>query len=120
MHHLLEITQYICIYLFAGMFGGIALESVFPKETAESSKRLMVWQLYLHFLARLTLQAIYMYYTYKMVSLIPFLFCLTSSYIPGLKGEPMFGAAVIFTYALTRAQPTQSVLYSEMVRRLTR
>ena len=75
--------------LIAGFLLGYLIDHIFPPYVEEENKSTK--SLILEVFAQSIVLAISIYYTKKIMRLIPFLFKFTNSYTPSLKGEGMYG-----------------------------
>lgn len=98
---LLEITQYSLIVGTGAFYVGSAVDRLFPERTDKSTTADLIKDILLQ-LALLTVAA---YYVRKAAELVPFMFSLTSEYIPSKKGEAVFGASVAMAIVYGTVQP---------------
>ncbi len=117
IQQLLEIGQFTVIYVFFSMLLGFFLEKCF-KQSDENIKASSTWSLIGTFVLRATVATVSAFYLHKIIDLFPFLFHLTSSYHPSLKGESRFGATIVLTFVLYQTQPSLIAIIQEIESRI--
>jgi hypothetical protein len=112
---LLEITQDAIIVFVIGFYLGSLLDRAFnnikPVNANMSNSELVGI-----ILAQFTCIVVLVYYIMKFVAVVPFMFSLSSQYIPNMKGESATGAgvalAIIFVSVQTHFNAKLSILKS--------
>lgn len=117
---LLEISQYVIIYFIIGLFAGIFLEKLFPKDDDISVKTKSTFLLFLLILIQSITYAIISFYIYKIARIVPFLFHYTKDYIPSLKNESIFGGTVALSIIFYSMQTSLIKRITEFSLRLTK
>ena len=84
---LLEIAQYAVISFWFNIVVGSFLDKLFPAFNPKKN----IYLMYVEVTIQIAFLAMLIYYIKKLLSVIPFVFALTSKYIPNLKGEMNIG-----------------------------
>jgi hypothetical protein len=86
---LLEIAQYALLSFWFNIIIGSFLDKLFPIYNEKKHKSLVMLEVTL----QIFVLVIFLYYSRKLLSIIPFFFALTSKYISNMKGEINIGMA---------------------------
>lgn len=97
---LLEISQYSIVLFFLGFYAGSFIDNVLPKYDEKMSDL----ELFRDLILQLVMISVSAYYIKKITALIPFMFSLTSSYVPSKKGEAAFGGALAMAIIFVSVQ----------------
>lgn len=77
LYKLLEISQYIILYLLISIPVSVLLEEIFPD--VDESKP--IWKIMIEIIAQMVIMGILIFYLMKIVKLVPFIFMSDKSYI---------------------------------------
>jgi len=77
LYKLLEISQYIILYLLISIPVSVVLEEIFPD--VDESKP--IWKIMIEIIAQMVIMGILIFYLMKIVKLVPFIFMSDKSYI---------------------------------------
>lgn len=86
---LLEIAQYAVISFWFNIVIGGFLDKLFPKFNPEKN----IYLICLEITVQIFVLAIFLYYSKKLLSIIPFFLSVSKKYIPNLKNEMSVGMA---------------------------
>lgn len=115
---LLEICQYMVLYMILGFIGGTTVERVFPSEDKVTVKKASSLQLGVKIAYRIMILGIFGFYAVKIADLVPFMFHFTSKYRPGMKGESYHAKSIVFTYIMYKTQPSLGLMIDELTDRI--
>lgn len=77
LYKLLEISQYIILYLLISIPVSVLIEEIFPD--VDESKP--IWKIMIEIIAQMVIMGILIFYLMKIVKLVPFIFMSDKSYI---------------------------------------
>ena len=84
---ILEICQYAIISFWFNIVIGSFLDKLFPEFDPKKNAYMIAFEI----TYQIFVLSIFMYYSNKLLSIIPFFFALTSTYVSNLKGEISIG-----------------------------
>ena len=92
LQKLLEISQSMILGLVCGFYMGYLIDHLFPVYVESENKSNI--KLFMEVMLQMIVLGIGAYYIKKILRLIPFLFKLSSDYVPSLKKEGLLGLNV--------------------------
>jgi hypothetical protein len=110
---LLEIIQSVLVIFVIAFYAGSAIDRFFAPASENMSNMELMRDLGL----QLALIVVSAYYIKKIAVLIPFMFSLTSEYVPSKKGEATFGSAIAMAIIFVSVQKNFASKISLLQRR---